>query len=278
MLCRTAHICLCGFVTRSIWSIVNVKTLISAALIPLVAQIHFALSIVPVSKSGAKTSENTRRGYIACVHHTSLSWIKLPSEGCIYRSVVPPVTFLHSHFIFYQKKKTLLYFSLSACFAGECKGPKGGEMCGNSLSVRPDPTGGRQSAAISTEVSIFYFCGATHPKTMHPHTHWQRERETKWQVLLFIWAPFSNQTLVPLYFLPVSKLCYHQCQHHPFCFFSVELSDSLPSEWGCRWEWSNKGDNGHVSLEQAGQAVLFARQETVGRERDCERGRKRLID
>lgn len=137
---------------------------------------------------------------------------------------MPPVTFSHSHFIFYQK--TLLYFSLSACFAGECKGPKGGEMCGNSLSVRPDPTGGRQSAAISTEVSVFYFCDATHPKNNAPHTLTARGRLNDKRFCSF-GAPFSNQTLVPLYFLPVSKLCYHQCQHHSFFFFFFPQSSWL---------------------------------------------------
>lgn len=192
---------------------------------------------------------------------------------------MPPVTFLHSHFIFYQK--TLLYFSLSACFAGECKGPKGGEMCGNSLSVRPDPTGGRQSAAISTEVSVFYFCDATHPKNNAP-THTDSERETKWQALLFIWGPLFKPDFSSTLFSASFKIMLPSVSAPLlfFFFFSpVKLTDSLPSEWGCRWEWSNKGDNGHVSLEQAGQTVLLAsgrqwEKKGIVRERE----RERLID
>lgn len=53
---------------------------------------------------------------------------------------------------------------------------------------------------------------------MHPHTLTARGRLNDKRFCSF-GAPFSNQTLVPLYFLPVSKLCYHQCQHHSFFLF-----------------------------------------------------------
>lgn len=107
------------------------------------------------------------------------------------------LTFLHWYFFFI---KNLLYFpARQHYFAGEHQTKKG-EMCGNS-SVCRDPTGRRHSTVMSTEVSIFYFCASTHTLT---HTHRLNDKH------FYSSGSFSNQSFVPLYFLPVSILCYHQ--------------------------------------------------------------------
>lgn len=93
-------------------------------------------------------------------------------------------------------------------------------------------------------------------------THTDSERETKWQALLFIWGPLFKPDFSSTLFSASFKIMLPSVSapllFFIYFFFSVKLTDSLPSEWGCRWEWSNKGDNGHVSLEQAGQTVLLA--------------------
>lgn len=131
------------------------------------------------------------------------------------------LTFLHWHFFFI---KNLPYFPVSQhYFAGEHQTKR--EICGNSLSVWPDPTGRRHSTVMSTEVSIFYFCDSTHTHTKCTHTSLTHRLNEKHFCSL---GSLSSQSFVPLYFLPVSILCYHQ---HLWIFLPIQaLTDSIHRE------------------------------------------------